>query len=95
VLPVGGIKEKALAAKRGGVREIVFPKGNEADVHEELPDELREGIAFTFVSHIDEALERAFDGAAQARSAQRDGVRAAPLTDWAPRVEKGDESARS
>jgi ATP-dependent Lon protease len=60
VLPVGGIKEKVLAAKRSGVREVVLPAQNEPNVLEDLPGELRQGMQFHFVSTIDEALARAF-----------------------------------
>jgi ATP-dependent Lon protease len=56
VLPVGGIKEKVLAAKRAGIREIVLPRQNEKNVNEDLTDELREGLTIHLVNTIDEAL---------------------------------------
>jgi ATP-dependent Lon protease len=59
LLPVGGIKEKLLAAKRSGVRELVLPRRNEPGVLEEIAPELREGITFHFVSTIEEAIDRA------------------------------------
>jgi ATP-dependent Lon protease len=59
MLPVGGIKEKLLAAKRSGVRELVLPRRNEPGVLEEIAPELREGITFHFVSTIEEAIDRA------------------------------------
>ena len=43
VLPVGGIKEKVLAARRAGIREVILPRQNEKNVNEDLTDELREG----------------------------------------------------
>jgi ATP-dependent Lon protease len=55
VLPVGGIKEKVLAAKRNGVREIVLPAQNEPTAGE-LPSALREGLTFRFVKTVDDAL---------------------------------------
>ncbi len=61
VLPVGGIKEKVLAAKRSGVRIMVMPKDNEANVQEDIPAHLREGMTFHFVKTIDEALGHAFE----------------------------------
>jgi ATP-dependent Lon protease len=63
VLPVGGIKEKVLAAKRSGVRRIVLPERNRANVAEDVPGDLREGLSFSFVSTIDEALQCAFENA--------------------------------
>lgn len=55
VLPVGGIKEKVLAAVRAGIREIVLPALNEKDVAE-IPDNVKEGIRFHLVQDIREAL---------------------------------------
>jgi Lon-like ATP-dependent protease len=62
VLPVGGIKEKALAARRAGVRALVLPDGNRRD-WEELPQDLREGFDPHFVRTYDEVFELAFGGA--------------------------------
>ena len=59
VLPVGGIKEKVLAARRLGVFEVVLPKQNEKDVNEDLSAELRRELAVHYVSAIDEVLELA------------------------------------
>jgi len=59
LLPISGIKEKLLAAKRSGVREVVLPTANEPNVLEEVAPEIREGMVFTFVSTIEEALQRA------------------------------------
>ena len=56
VLPVGGIKEKVLAAKRAGIRRVVLPERNRRDV-EEIPPHLLKGLDFEYVSTIDEALE--------------------------------------
>ena len=56
VLPVGGIKEKVLAAKRLGIKEIILPRQNDKDVKEDLNDELRKGLTFHLVSTIDEVL---------------------------------------
>ena len=61
VLPVGGIKEKVLAAKRSGVRTLVMPKENEPNVQEDIPEPLREGLTFHFVKTVDEALRHAFE----------------------------------
>lgn len=56
VLPVGGVKEKILAAHRAGIREIVFPEQNRHDV-DELPGDVKEVMVFTPVSDLGEALE--------------------------------------
>jgi len=55
VLPVGGIKEKVLAAKRAGIEQVVLPERNRRDV-EEVPKELLEGLNLQYVGMIDEAL---------------------------------------
>jgi ATP-dependent Lon protease len=59
VLPVGGIKEKFLAAHRAGIREIILPLRNRKDL-EELPDQVRESLVFHPVSRIDEAVRIVF-----------------------------------
>jgi ATP-dependent Lon protease len=56
VLPVGGIKEKVLAAKRAGVREVILPRQNEKNVREDLGEELRRGLTIHLVNTIDEVL---------------------------------------
>ncbi len=62
VLPVGGIKEKALAAWRAGVRTLVLPRRNEAAL-EELPKEVRDGLRFVFVGSAEEALREVLEPA--------------------------------
>ncbi len=59
VLPVGGIKEKVLAAKRAGVLEIILPADNEPNVHEDLSPELLEGVTLHYVKTIHEAVDLA------------------------------------
>ena len=56
ILPVGGIKEKVLGAKRAGIKTIIFPKQNEKDL-KEVPEKHRKGIRFFPVSHFDEVLK--------------------------------------
>ncbi len=56
VLPVGGIKEKVLAARRAGVNEVILPKQNGKNVDEDLTPELRKGLTVHLVSSIDEVL---------------------------------------
>ncbi|MGA3323767.1 MAG: endopeptidase La [Terriglobia bacterium] len=57
VLPVGGIKEKVLAAKRAGVVEVILPADNEANVHEDLNPEMLEGLTLHYVKTIREVVE--------------------------------------
>jgi len=59
VLPIGGVKEKVLAAKRAGVIEIVLPADNEPNVHEDLSDELLDGLVLHYVKSIHEAIDLA------------------------------------
>ena len=58
VLPIGGLKEKALAAHRAEIREIILPKENEKDL-EEVPAQIAKAMKFHFVDHIDEVLKYA------------------------------------
>ena len=57
VLPVGGIKEKVLGAKRAGIREVILPSENEPNVLEDLPAEMLEGMKIHFVRTAEQALE--------------------------------------
>jgi ATP-dependent Lon protease len=66
VLPIGGLKEKALAAQRNGIRTVIAPALNEQDV-DEIPEHLRKDLEFRFVSTVEEALEVAL----QRRPARR------------------------
>jgi ATP-dependent Lon protease len=57
VLPIGGVKEKVLGAKRAGIREVILPSENEPNVQEDLQPEMLEGIKIHFVRRVEEALE--------------------------------------
>ena len=59
VLPVGGIKEKVIAAKRAGITHIFLPKNNEKDLGE-IPKHVRAGLSFQFVSSVEQALQLVF-----------------------------------
>jgi len=61
VLPVGGIKEKVLAARRSGVRTVFLPADNEANVGEDLSEELREGLDLRYVKTILEVIDVALE----------------------------------
>ena len=58
VLPVGGVKEKVLAARRGGITTVLLPQKNDKDV-KELPKTIRRGMHFVFVEHMDQVLAAA------------------------------------
>lgn len=59
VLPIGGVKEKTIAARRVGITELIFPLDNKRDF-EELPDYIKEGITPHFVDYFDDVLKIAF-----------------------------------
>ena len=58
VLPVGGIKEKVLAAHRAGIRTLLLPKENKRD-YTEIPENVRQNLDFVWVEHLDEVLDKA------------------------------------
>jgi ATP-dependent Lon protease len=60
VLPIGGLKEKALAAQRAGIRTVICPALNEGDV-DDIPEHLRRKLEFHFVDRVDEVLELALE----------------------------------
>ncbi len=68
VLPVGGIKNKVLAAHRAGIREIILPAQNQVDL-EEIPDAVRQELSFHPVGRLDQALEIAFPPAPRVKAA--------------------------
>ena len=70
VLPVGGIKEKVLAARRAGIDTVILPRQNEKNVREDLTDELRRGLTVHYVEDMDEVLRIALTAPAPARMAE-------------------------
>jgi ATP-dependent Lon protease len=74
VLPVGGIKEKVLGAKRAGIKEVILPSENEPNVKEDLPEEMLGDVKVHFVRTAEEALEIALGKFEKP-------VRSAPKTD--------------
>jgi ATP-dependent Lon protease len=60
VLPIGGVKEKLLAAHRGGIKSVILPAENEKDMAE-IPAKIRKGLKIVFVRHMDEVIEEAID----------------------------------
>jgi ATP-dependent Lon protease len=78
VLPVGGIKEKVLAARRVGIREVILPRQNEKNVREDLNEELRRELTIHFVQSVDEVLLLALSPAPVAPADRRTGNRTQP-----------------
>ena len=78
VLPVGGIKEKVLAARRVGIREVILPRQNEKNVNEDLTDELRRDMTIHYVQAVDEVLLLALLPAQKSPGDRRAGRRVQP-----------------
>ena len=80
VLPVGGIKEKVLAARRVGIREVILPKQNEKNIKEDLTDELRKDLTVHLVTTIDEVLALALQPvSSDVRPAKKDSRSSGPV----------------
>jgi ATP-dependent Lon protease len=60
VLPIGGVKEKTIAARRSGVKTLIFPEGNKKD-YDELSEDIREGLEVYFVSTYEEVYQHALN----------------------------------
>ena len=75
VLPIGGIKEKALAALRAGIDTVLLPKRNEKDL-EDIPEPARKQLKFVFLENIDDALAAAFDPPPERDESERRAVAA-------------------
>lgn len=60
VMPVGGVKEKVLAAHRSGIKTVILPRLNQADL-DEIPEEVRNQLEFRFIETVDEALQAALE----------------------------------
>ncbi len=69
VLPVGGIKDKVLAAMRGGIKKIILPVRNKKDLRD-IPEEARKGVEFVFATRMDDVLEAALEVPPSARPAK-------------------------
>jgi ATP-dependent Lon protease len=64
VLPIGGVKEKVLAARRAGLKRVILPKANEKDLRD-LPEPVRDEMQFVFAERIEQVLETAVPGVAE------------------------------
>jgi ATP-dependent Lon protease len=79
VLPVGGIREKALAARRAGIKAFIMPQKNQSDL-QEIPKKLRQDLEFVLVNRIDQVLEAALMPARPALKKRRRTVSPIPAT---------------
>ena len=78
VLPVGGVKEKVLAARRAGIREVILPRQNRKNVEEDLTEELRRDLTIHFVQSVDEVLLLALLPGPQTSSVKKTDRRVQP-----------------
>ncbi|HET8940268.1 MAG TPA: endopeptidase La [Polyangiales bacterium] len=84
VLPIGGVKEKVLGAHRAGIKHVILPKENEADL-DDLPAEVREALTFSCVSTLDEVFQIALE----------DGEVGEPIAPRASETDSGEAHAVS
>jgi ATP-dependent Lon protease len=78
VLPVGGIKEKVLAARRSGIHEVILPRQNEKNVREDLTEEHRKGLTVHYVDEMDEVLKLALAPLVRLAETPRNGEKRTP-----------------
>lgn len=70
VLPIGGVKQKVLAAHRAGLKEVILPKRNEGDL-DDVPEEVRKDVAFHTVETVDQVLNLALEPLTESKSPDR------------------------
>jgi ATP-dependent Lon protease len=90
VLPIGGLKEKTLAAKRAGIKEVIIPKRNEKDLPD-IPEEVRNTLKFHLVETVDDVLEVAL-GAVKRSEAKRPETKRSEVRGQKLGKKPGDDS---
>jgi ATP-dependent Lon protease len=95
VMPIGGVKEKVLAAYRSGIHTVILPRKNEQDLLEDLPKELRDQMHFVFADEIRDVLETAIEGYAELVSHNEAGTNghSHPKRKKGDKGEKGEKAA--
>ena len=88
VLPIGGLKEKVLAAHRAGLRTVILPRLNEPDL-DDIPQEIRQSMNFVLVDQIDEVLKTALEETAGGETSPAASTEK-PTSKKKPRKAKGD-----
>ena len=94
VLPVGGIKEKVIAAKSAGIRRVILPNKNEKDL-EDVSEPVRNALEFQFVGEIEEVLDLAFGDALKNREWTPPGDLETDADETVTVVTAGDDVADS
>ena len=87
VLPIGGVKEKLLAAHRGGIKTVILPAENEKDLAE-IPVKIKKNLKVIFVRHMDEVISAAIEMPGTGKSPESEPVPEPPPA--APEGEGGD-----
>jgi ATP-dependent Lon protease len=93
VLPIGGVKEKVLGAHRAGIRRVLLPRRNEADL-DDIPADLRKQMDLVLIDSIDQVLKEALTANGHSSKAGKNGSRdgaSVPV----PAAERAEESARA
>ena len=95
VLPIGGLKEKALAAQRAGINRLIIPRRNEPDI-DDIPAHLRKRMKFVLVDDVDEVLAAALETAPAALKAARNpgARRESPGRVSRPQADRGEQWQR-
>ncbi len=88
VLPVGGIKEKILAARRAGIKTVILPARNKKDLLEDIPEDLRRDMSFIFASHVGEVLDAALMPVGAPKAGRTNHVKVKTLESAPPSIDQ-------